>query len=169
MQSVRKILLVSLDFLCFFHYFWFSFGQRDEMDFPKYTTITSHMIKITPRYAETDQGGVIHHSIYPVWFEMGRTELLRANGIAYKDLEAAGAFFVVAELSIKYRRPAFYDEQLELETTCRKVTASRVRHNYRLVRKSDGTLLAEAESILACVDAEGRIARVPGFMYPEGK
>ena len=139
------------------------------MDFPKSTNITSHTIKIAPRYAETDQGGVIHHSVYPVWLEMGRTELLRANGIAYKNLEAAGVFFVVAELSIKYRRPAFYDEQLELETICREVSASRVRHNYRLVRKGDGALLAEAESTLACVDAEGKIARVPGFMYPEGK
>lgn len=139
------------------------------MDFPKRTTITSHTIMIVPRYAETDQGGVIHHSVYPVWLEMGRTELLRANGLAYKDLESAGVFFVVAEMSMKYRRPAFYDEQLELETTCIEVTASRVRHNYRLVRKGDGTLLAEAESVLACVDAKGKIARVPGFMCPESK
>ena len=81
------------------------------MNFPKNTTIQNCTITIQPRYSETDQGGVVHHSVYPVYFEMGRTELLRANGLAYKDLEAAGVFFVIAELHIKYRRPAFYDEQ----------------------------------------------------------
>jgi len=54
------------------------------MDFPKRISIQGHTITITPRYAETDQGGVVHHSVYPVWFEMGRTELLRANSLAYK-------------------------------------------------------------------------------------
>ena len=67
------------------------------MSFPQHLNIQSHKINIVPRYAETDKGGVVHHSVYPVWFEMGRTELLRANGVAYKDLEAAGVFFVVAQ------------------------------------------------------------------------
>lgn len=73
------------------------------MDFPERATISSLKIGIRPRYNETDQGGVAHHSVYPVWFEMGRTELLRVNGLAYKDLEEAGVFFVVARLEIKYR------------------------------------------------------------------
>ncbi|OHB61019.1 MAG: hypothetical protein A2167_01260 [Planctomycetes bacterium RBG_13_46_10] len=137
------------------------------MDFPTRTTIQSHTITVVPRYAETDKGGVVHHSAYPVWFEMGRTELLRANGLAYKDLEEAGIFFVVAELHIKYRRPAQYDEQLELETVCSAVTASKVEHIYQLRRCSDGVILAEGSSILACVDGEGKIRRVPEFMYPE--
>jgi acyl-CoA thioester hydrolase len=137
------------------------------MEFPKRTTIQSHTITIVPRYAETDKGSVVHHSVYPVWFEMGRTELLRANGVAYKDLEAAGIFFVVVELHIKYRRPAQYDEKLLLETTCSNVTASKVDHNYKLTRASDGVLLAEGSSILACIDAQGKIRRIPEFMYPE--
>ena len=136
------------------------------MDFPKKTTVQSHTIEIVPRYAETDKAGVVHHSVYPVWFEMGRTELLRANGLAYKDLEASGVFFVVAELGIKYRRPAMYDEQLALETICSNVTAGRVEHSYRLTRNGDGVLLAEGSSLLACVSAEGKVRRVPGFMYP---
>lgn len=137
------------------------------MDFPKKTTVQSHTIEIVPRYAETDKAGVVHHSVYPVWFEMGRTELLRANGLAYKDLEASGVFFVVAELGIKYRRPAMYDEQLALETICSNVTAGRVEHSYKLTRSSDGVLLAEGSSLLACVSAEGKVRRVPEFMYPE--
>lgn len=135
------------------------------MDFPEKITIASYTIAISARYSETDQAGVVHHSVYPVWFEMGRTELLRANKLAYKDLESAGVLFVVAELFIKYRRPAFYDEELELETSCSKVTASRIEHTYRLTRKSDSLLLAEGSSILACVDSDGKIRRIPAFMY----
>ncbi len=137
------------------------------MDFPERLTIQSHTITIVPRYAETDKGGVVHHSVYPVWFEMGRTELLRANGLAYKDLEEAGVLFVVAELRIKYRRPAMYDEKLQLETYCSAVTASKVEHSYKLTRSSNGIILAEGSSVLACVSAEGKVRRVPEFMYPK--
>ncbi|MGA1980366.1 MAG: thioesterase family protein [Sedimentisphaerales bacterium] len=135
------------------------------MGLPKRATIQSHTISIVPRYAETDQGGVVHHSVYPVWFEMGRTELLRVNNVAYKELEKAGVFFVVAELRIKYRRPAGYDEKLQLETRCSKVSASKVEHVYKLTR--DGVILAEGSSVLACVDASGKVCRIPEFMYPE--
>jgi acyl-CoA thioester hydrolase len=137
------------------------------MELPKRTVVQEHTITIVPRYAETDKGGVVHHSVYPVWFEMGRTELLRANGIAYRDLEAAGVFFVVAELYIKYRRPAEYDDKLQLETTYTSVSPAKVEHSYRLTRCQDGLLIAEGWSILACVDSQGKIQRVPEFMYPQ--
>jgi len=136
------------------------------MQFPEALKLKEHTITIVPRYCETDQAGVVHHSVYPVWFEMGRTELLRAAGLAYKQLESAGIFFVVAELRIRYRRPAYYDEQLELTTTCTKVAAGKVEHSYKLCR-SGGELLAEATSVLACVDRDGKVRRVPDFMYPE--
>ena len=135
------------------------------MEIPQRVTIKSHRITIVPRYSETDKAGVVHHSVYPVWFEMGRTELLRANGMAYKDLEEAGVFFVVARLEIKYRWPAQYDEELELETTCSAVTASKVVHEYKLTRCSDGIIVAEGSSALACVNGEGKIRRMPEFMY----
>ena len=109
---------------------------------------------------------MVHHSVYPVWFEMGRTELLRANNVAYRELEKAGVFFVVAELHVKYRQPAEYDEKLQLETICSKVTASRIEHTYRLSRCSDGVILAEGSSLLVCVSAEGKIRRIPEFLYP---
>ena len=137
------------------------------MNFPLNMNIRTHTIAVRPRYCETDQGGVVHHSVYPIWFEMGRTELLRANGLAYRDLEASGVFFVVAELRIKYRRPAEYDENLQLETTCTSVSPAKVEHTYRLTRCRDGLLLAEGSSILACVDGEGKVRRIPDFMYPQ--
>ncbi|MFH1371736.1 MAG: thioesterase family protein [Planctomycetota bacterium] len=137
------------------------------MNFPEKTTVQNCTITIQPRYNETDQGGVVHHSIYPIYFEMGRTELLRANGLAYKDLESAGVFFVIAELHVKYRRPAFYDEKLELLTTCTAVSASKVVHSYKLTRPATGEVLAEGASVLACVDSAGKIRRMPDFMYFE--
>lgn len=137
------------------------------MALPRRITIQSHTITIVPRYAETDQGGVVHHSIYPVWFEMGRTELLRVNGLAYKDLEQAGVFFVVAELHIKYRQPARYDEKLQLQTRCSNVSVSRIEHTYKLTRCSNNAILVEGSSILACVNEKGKIRRMPKFMYPE--
>ena len=140
------------------------------MNFPEKTTVQSCTITIQPRYNETDQAGRVHHSVYPVYFEMGRTELLRANRLAYKDLEASGVFFVIAELHIKYRRPAFYDEKLELLTTCTAVSASKVEHSYKLTRPQPsaglGEILGEATSILACVDEHGKIRRIPDFLYP---
>ena len=137
------------------------------MEFPEKTTIQSCTIQIVPRYAETDQAGVIHHTVYPVYFEMGRTELLRANGLAYKDLEQSGCKMVVADLSVKYRRPALYDETLDLVTECTKVTAAKIIHSYKLIRPGTGILLVEGHSTLACIDDNGKPRRVPLFMYPE--
>ena len=128
-----------------------------------YTSITKYRIL----YADTDMMGVVYYGNYGRLFEMGRTELLRVNGLAYRKLEEAGTFFVVAELSIKFRQPARYDEKLQLETSCSGVTASRVEHTYKLTQGCDGVILAEGSSVLACIDGQGKIRRIPEFMYPE--
>ena len=137
------------------------------MEFPERITIQSHTIPIIPRYVETDKGGVVHHSVFAVWFELGRTELLRVNNVAYKDLEAAEVCFVVAELKTKFRRPANYDEKLELTTSCSNVTASKIEHTYLLKRACDGVIIAEGSSILACISDERKVRRIPKFMYPD--
>lgn len=142
------------------------FEMNTGFTFPPCTTVGQHTITIVPRYAETDQSGVIHHTVYPVWFEMGRTELLRANGLAYSDLEKAGIYFVIVELAVKYRRPTFYDETLELTTACTRITSARVEHTYTLKRPSTGLILCEGTSVLACVDAQGKPRRMPEFMSP---
>jgi acyl-CoA thioester hydrolase len=142
------------------------YKNEPSIEFPDCTKIAEHTITIIPRYSETDQAGVVHHTVYPVWFEMGRTELLRVNGLAYSQLEKAGTFFVVAELTAKYLRPCFYDEPLELTTTCSRITIARVEHSYQIKRAETGVLLAEGTSILACVDKSGKPQRMPEFMYP---
>ena len=134
-------------------------------DTPK-MNLNCHTITIIPRYCETDQAGVVHHTVYPIWFEMGRTELLRHNGHAYRDLEKAGIFFVVTEITIKYRRPAFYDEKLHLTTTCTKMTTAKIEHTYQLKRPDTDIILAQGKSVIACIDADGKVQRIPPFMYP---
>ena len=133
-------------------------------DLPEGIRVDEHTTVIYPRYSETDQAGVIHHSAYPIWFEIGRGELLRANGLAYRDLEKSGVYFVVVDLSIKFRRPARYDVPVRLETRWGRVTASRIEHTYRVTEESTDKLLTEGRSTLACVDEQGKLRRVPPFM-----
>jgi len=103
--------------------------------------------------------GVVHHSRFFQYFEMGRVELLRANGVSYADLERDGVLFVVVKVECKYRSPARYDEELMLVTKVVKQTHVRIDHAYELRR--EGTLLAEAATTIACVDRAGRIREIP--------
>jgi acyl-CoA thioester hydrolase len=121
-----------------------------------------HEIQIRVRYQETDAMGLLHHANYLTYFEMGRTELLRANGHDYRDIEAAGTLMVVVRMNCHYRRPARYDEILTLRTTTTRVTAAKIEHEYQLMRGAE--LLAEATSTLACVDRTGAVQRVPEWM-----
>ncbi|MGH7137493.1 MAG: acyl-CoA thioesterase [Pirellulales bacterium] len=126
------------------------------------TMLNEHQIEIRVRYQETDAMGVLHHANYFTYFEMGRTELLRANGYDYRAVEEGGIFMVIVEVSCRYRRPARYDDLLRLQTKLVKVTAAKIEHEYELYRGNE--LLAEGRSALACVDREGRLQRVPEWM-----
>jgi acyl-CoA thioester hydrolase len=126
-------------------------------------------VDVRVRYAEVDAMGVLHHSRYWVYFEMGRTELLRAQGFCYRDLEAAGVLFVVAKCSCNYRQPARYDDELTLHTRITRTGLARIDHGYELKRKSDGALIATAETTLACVDRTGKIIAIPDGMKEEKK
>ena len=118
-------------------------------------------IEIRVRYAEVDQMGVVHHSRYWVYFEEGRTELLRQAGVVYRDVEATGVFMVIAKSSARYHAPARYDDVLTLTTTLARLTTARIDHTYELKRQSDGALLVTAETTLACVDTDGRVQPIP--------
>jgi acyl-CoA thioester hydrolase len=108
--------------------------------------------------------GLLHHAQYLVYFEQGRTELLRQQNISYRDLEDAGYFLVVVEAWVKYRRPAYYDDLLTLRTILERITAVRITHRYELYR--DGELLAEGETTLACVDRDGKPQPLPPILRP---
>ncbi len=113
------------------------------------------------RYPETDRMGVAHHTHYFVWFELGRTELMRELGCAYGELEDQdGVMFPVIEASARYRAPARYDEILEIDTRLVEATGVRVRFEYAVRRPADGALLAEGQTVHASVGRDGRPARL---------
>jgi acyl-CoA thioester hydrolase len=116
-------------------------------------------MEVRVRYCECDPMGVVHHANYAVWFEMGRTEMLRSQGGNYRNLEAAGRFLVVVDLSTRFKKPARYDDELTLVTHLLESTPARLRHGYELTRGE--TLLATATSSLACVDNRGSLQPIP--------
>lgn len=121
--------------------------------------LTEHAIEIRVRYCETDAMGYLHHANFANYYEMGRTELLRAQGGNYREIEESGLFLVVVKLICNYHAPARYDDLLTLRTKVERITAVKIEHGYRLFRGEQ--LLATASSILACVDREGKVQRVP--------
>ncbi len=107
---------------------------------------------ITARYAETDQMGIIHHSVYPVWFEVGRTNFIRMLGISYSELEREGIMLPLSRLECHYLCPVHYEEEVLLETRVEKLTASRIQFSYRVLL--DGTLMAEGSTTHGFVNAD---------------
>ena len=124
--------------------------------------INSHEHAIRVRYAETDRMGLLHHANYFVYFEMGRTELLRQRGLSYREVEDAGHYLVIVDIGCKFKKPAYYDDLLTLRTAVARVTHVKIVHKYELFR--DGTLLAEGHSTLACVDREGKPQPLPEML-----
>ncbi len=116
-------------------------------------------ITIRVRYAETDRMGLLHHANYLVYFEQGRTELLRSQGLAYRELEDQGYLLVLTKVQVRYRSPARYDDLVTLRTTVVRTTLVKIEHRYELLR--DGVLLAEGESTLGCIDRAGKVQPLP--------
>lgn len=127
--------------------------------------LNQHEIEFRVRYKETDAMGVAHHANYLAWFEMGRTEQLRAAGGNYRAIEESGIYMVIVRASCRYLQPARYDDHLRLVTRTVRVTAAKIEHEYELYRGEQ--LLARAETTLACVDRRGRVQRVPEWMRSE--
>ena len=116
-------------------------------------------VDVRVRYAECDPQNVVHHSVYPVWFEIARTELLRSHGVDYRQLEAQGTRFVVARMSVRYRKPALYDDVLRVHVRALPGRGAKIDHEYAVHRGAE--LLATGTTTLVCVDAEGRVQAVP--------
>lgn len=124
-----------------------------------------HTIEIRVRYPEVDAMGYLHHSRYLQYFEMGRVELLRSQGISYADLEKQGVFFVVVRAEVHYKTPARYDDLLKLTTRIVRRTTVRIDHAYELRREA--TLLATGATTIACVDRDGRLQPIPEAITAE--
>ena len=119
-------------------------------------------ISIRVRYAETDRMGFLHHANYLVYFEQARTELLRDHGVTYRQMEDSGYLLVLTKVEVKYKRPGLYDDLLRIRTTVTRITPVRIEHRYEVFK--DTTLIAEAATTLACVDREGKLQALPGWL-----
>lgn len=111
----------------------------------------NHEIKIRVRYAETDKMGYVYYGNYAIYFEMGRVELLRSLGLSYKSLEDSGIILPVRDFSIRYIKPAYYDDLLTLQTALTELPERRIHFKYTLYNETR-ELLCRAETTLVFVD-----------------
>lgn len=126
-----------------------------------------HTLRV--RYVECDPMGVAHHSSYLPWMEIGRTELLRAVGASYAELEAAGVFLVITKCALKYRRPIKYDDLIEIRTRVDNASKVKLNHSYEIVlierlNEQSEQICAVGETELACVDSDGKIQILPEWL-----
>jgi acyl-CoA thioester hydrolase len=118
--------------------------------------------KLRVRYAETDKMGVVYHSNFIVWFEVGRVEMLRQLGFRYRDMEREDdCHIAVADVRVRYKAPARYDDEILVRTRLKNVRDSLLHFGYEIVRAEDGTLLAEGETTHIVVDSKFEKSAMP--------
>jgi acyl-CoA thioester hydrolase len=113
------------------------------------------------RYAETDAMGVVYYANYFVWFEAARGEWLRPRGWTYRDLEASGLFLPVIEAHCEYTRPARYDDEVDIRTEGRLLSAVRMEFRYEVSVKGQTGMTATGHTVHAAIGADGRPRRLP--------
>jgi acyl-CoA thioester hydrolase len=118
--------------------------------------------RVRVRYAETDQMGVVYHSNYLIWFEVGRVELIRQLGLDYKRMEVEeGCGIAVVEARARYRCPARYDDELIVQTTLLAARGAVIRFGYKVLRNDDGVLLCEGETTHVVVGKDMKKRSLP--------
>jgi acyl-CoA thioester hydrolase len=117
--------------------------------------------RVRVRYAETDQMGVVYHSNYLVWFEIGRVELIRSMGLDYKQMEAEGCGIAVVDVHVRYRAPARYDDELVVRTTLLAARGAVIRFGYKVSRIEDDALLCEGETMHVVVGKDMKKRSLP--------
>ncbi|MGE5581470.1 MAG: acyl-CoA thioesterase [Bacillota bacterium] len=117
------------------------------------------IISFRVRYQETDQMRVVHHSVYLIWFEAGRTEWLRQKGLSYREFEEKGLLLPVVESGVKYLNPARYDDLVEVETVYLKEPGATFRFEYTVRRLNDAKVLATGFTKHVCIDNSNKIAK----------
>ena len=113
------------------------------------------------RYAETDKMGVVYYANYFVWFEVGRTDLLRSLGWTYREMELAGVALPVIEAHCDYHRPARYDDEMEIWTKGRMLSPVRMEFSYEVVRREDRAATASGRTVHAAMGPAGKPCRLP--------
>ena len=111
--------------------------------------------KIRVRYVDTDQMGIVHHSNYVKFFEVARTEWLRAIGLTYKEMERRGVMMPIVEVNIKYRQPAYYDELIKVKAMVDELPMARMVFRYEIYGE-DGRDIASGSTTLGFIDSQTR-------------
>ena len=109
-------------------------------------------LEITARYAETDMMGIIHHSVYAVWFEAARTEFIKMTGITYSELEKQGIMLPLSELCCKYILPLHYEDRVIVETRISSMSFAKIEFSYRVMH--EGNVTAEGKTLHGFVDSK---------------
>ncbi|GKU27660.1 acyl-CoA thioesterase [Clostridium folliculivorans] len=113
--------------------------------------------KIKVRYVETDQMGIVHHSNYYAWFEVGRTEFIKESGISYSDMENNGIMMPLVESSCRYMVGAKYEDEVTIKTWVEELNGAKVVFSYEVIRDDDNITLARGKTIHAFVNKDFKI------------
>ena len=116
-----------------------------------YCSMYSFETKIRVRYGETDQMSFVYYGVYAQYYEVGRVELLRSLGLSYKEIEAMGFALPVVNMNIKYKKPAFYDDELTIRTTIKELPSAKITFHYETLNEK-GDLLNVGEVILVFIN-----------------
>lgn len=111
---------------------------------------------VNVRYAETDKMGIVHHSVYPIWYELARTDLSKLAGFPYSKMEAEGLMTPLVELNCKYYSPAYYDDELVVTATVSKLTPARIVFYYEVFRKDQEKPINTGYTVHAIVNKDMR-------------
>ncbi|MDA8417500.1 MAG: thioesterase family protein [Desulfobacteraceae bacterium] len=126
---------------------------------------TAHRCQCRVLYGDTDSGGVVYYANYLRYFEQGRTELMRAAGYSYRELEAQGLIMPVVESYVRYKAAARYDDLLTIRTALTELKTHSCRFDYEIIREPDQLLLVKGFTVNAVVNREGRLSKFPGPVF----
>lgn len=120
-----------------------------------------HEVRHRVNYSEVDQMGVAYHARYLVWLDMARTEYLRQQGMTYREFEERGYRLAVGEVSVRYRRPARYDDPVRVRCWVQDAGSRRVTFGYAVEHDEDGALLATATTAMLSLDEDFSFTAMP--------
>jgi acyl-CoA thioester hydrolase len=120
-----------------------------------------HDIQFRVRYAETDQMGVVYHTNYLIWCEVGRTDFIRARGMSYADIERSGVGLAVSDLEARYHGAARYDNLIRVRTTLADVRSRSITFDYVITNAETNERLVSARTTLVSIDKNGRLVAIP--------
>jgi acyl-CoA thioester hydrolase len=120
--------------------------------------------KVRVRYADTDQMKMVYYAKYFEYFEQGRSDLLRKIGLPYAEIERRAYFLPVAEAFASYKKPARFDDLLNVKVMLREIPQARIRIEYELTNEETKELLADGYTIHSFLSAAtGKPVRAPAF------